>query len=105
MTLSQIMQINAAECGMGARQYGINGAIQYPYLLRDDESAPSFMGKIIEREGALLKAWNGDFIAIGINSAQTLNAAHEVELDMSQPGLRYTDRRDIRWSGVKIISP
>ena len=105
MTLAQIMQVNAAECGMRAKQYGISGAIQYPYLLRENESAPSFLARIAEHEGALLKVWGGCFTAISIESAQALSAAHEVALDMSQPGLRYIERRDMKWSGVKIISP
>ena len=105
MTLMQIMSINAAECGMGARLYGVSGVIRYNYLIREHETAPGFMSRIARHEGALLKAINGNFAAIGIEYAQGLKAGQKIKLDMTRPGIRYIDNRESRWTGVKIVSP
>ena len=105
MTLAQIMQLCAAECGMGARLYGVDGATLYPYLLREELSAPAFLEQLCACEGALLKCLDGDFVAIGIEYAQKLFAVQTLEVDMGQTGVRYMDRRDMRWAGVQILSP
>ena len=105
MTLMQIMRLNAAECGMGARIYGAFGAGRYSYMIRDGETAAAFIDRLLTMEGAVFKAQGGDFIAIGIEYAQGVDAGNAVTLDMSKPGTRYVDRRSAKWAGVKIVSP
>lgn len=103
-TLASIMRLCAGECGMGARLYGLSGGIQYPYLLRENLRAPAFLEHIANREGAVLKSLNGDFVAIGVQYAQSIAAMHEMELDDDQMDSQYIDRRDLAWSGVQIKS-
>ena len=101
-TLAAIMGTCAGECGMGARQHGVSGGITYEYLLRDNMSAPVFMEKLVNREGAVLKTLNGNYTAIGVKYAQGLPAMHELELNDDQLDSQYVDRRDLSWASVQI---
>lgn len=104
-SLSMIMNICAGECGMGARLWGINGGIQYEYLLRDNMSAPVFMQQLANREGAVLKALDGNYTAIGVLYAQGIQAMHKLKLEDDQLDSEYIDRRDLSWSSVQIVTP
>lgn len=101
-TLSAVMGTCAGECGMGTRQCGVNGAITYEYLLRDNMSAPVFIEQLVNREGAVLKTLGGVYTAIGVKYAQGLSAMHELDLNSDQLDSEYIDRRDRNWSGVQI---
>ena len=101
-TLAAIMGTCAGELGMGARQSGVNGGILYEYLLRENLSAPVFLETLANREGAVLKALGGSYVAIGVAYAQGLPAMHEMELDDDQLDSEYIDRRDRNWSSVTI---
>ena len=99
-----IMGICAGECGMGAKTFGVTTPA-YEYILRDNLSAPAFLERLAAREGAVLKAMDGKFIAIGIPYAQGLSAMHEMELESDQMDSEYIDRRDLRWASVRISTP
>ena len=99
-----IMRLCAGECSMGARAYGVN-APYYRYLLREGRSAPDFLSQLAGREGAVLKALDGDFVAIGIDYAQGLPAMHEMELESDQLDSQYIDRRDLKWESLTIKTP
>lgn len=104
-TLSTIASACASECGMGMSFNGISGGILYPYMLRENVSAPVFLETLINREGGVLKAMGGKFVAIGVSYAQGLPPAHEIELDSKQMSARHIDRRDMLWSSVTISTP
>lgn len=104
-TLGAIMSMCAGEIGMGARQYGISGSIMYEYLMRNNISAPVFLETICNREGAVLKTLSGDYVAIGVQYAQSLTPMHEMELDSDQLDSEYIDRRDLSWASVQIRTP
>ena len=104
-SLASIMGTCAGECGMGARQSGISGSIIYEYLLRNNMSAPVFLEQLVNREGAVLKALDGNYVAIGVAYAQGLTPMHEMELDSDQLDSEYIDRRDLSWSSVQIKTP
>lgn len=104
-TLAAIMGTCAGELGMGARQSGVSGGITYEYLLRENLSAPVFLEMLANREGAVLKALGGSYVAIGVTYAQGLPAMHEMELDDDQLDSEYIDRRDRNWSSVTIKTP
>lgn len=101
-TLSAILSVCAGECGMGAKIHGISGGLTYEYLLRDNMSAPVFMQQLTNREGAVLKALDGNYTAIGVQYAQGLSAMHEMELEDDQLDSEYIDRRDLSWQSVAI---
>lgn len=104
-TLAAIMSMCAGELGMGAKQFGVNGGITYEYLMRNNQSAPIFLQKLLRMEGAVLKTLDGNYTAIGVQYAQGLSPMHEMELDDSQMDSKYIDRRDLSWSSVKIETP
>ncbi|MBR3740564.1 MAG: hypothetical protein IKN04_08900 [Clostridia bacterium] len=101
-TLSAILSVCAGECGMGAKLYGLDGGMTYEYLLRDNMSSPVFMQQLANREGAILKALDGNYTAIGVQYAQGLTPMHEMELDDGQLDSEYIDRRDMSWQSVAI---
>lgn len=103
-TYSSIMAICASECDMGAKQYGISNPF-YEYMLRENLSAPVFMERLANLEGAVLKSLGGDYVSIGVNYAQGLTATHEIELEKGQMSSKYIDRRDLSWSSVRIDTP
>jgi len=101
-TLSAILSVCAGECGMGAALWGVSGGLMYEYLLRDNLGAAAFMQQLANREGAVLKALNGNYTAIGVQWAQGLAPMHRMELEDDQLDSEYIDRRDLSWQSVQI---
>ena len=96
-----IMSTCAGECGMGFSSYGVPAGT-YRYLMRNNLSAPVFMDILANREGAVLKALDGQYKAIGVQYAQGMGAMHQLELDDDQMDSEYIDRRDLSWSSCTI---
>ena len=105
MTLAGIMNLMAAESGMKAELWGINGSVAYEYLLRDLETNTAFMQRLISLEGGILKAMGGKFAAIGIEYAQRNKAMQTRKMEGDSLSVRYTDRRDGKWGGGEIVTP
>lgn len=101
-TLGAILAACAGECGMANALFGISGGIHYKYLLRENESAPKFLNRLLAMEGAVLKSYNGKMQAIGIEYAQGLPAAQKMHVDADQAGVRYVCRNDMKLSGVTV---
>ena len=95
----------AAECGMEARLYGIDGNLEYPYVLRQDEGAAAFLNRIGQWEGLEMKALNGAFRGVCVTYAQAQNAVESIEITSKQAGVRYTRRDNTRYSGLTIQTP
>ena len=104
-TLQTIMGLCAGELGMGARLFGVDGAVAYDYLLRRNLTAPAFLEWLAGMEGAALKTLDGALVAIGIEYAQGIGAMHTIELSTDQADSAYIDQRDKRWSSVEITTP
>lgn len=104
-TLGAIMGLCAAECGMSQGLYGISAAIEYQYLLRENEEAAAFMDRLLIYEGGRLKCTNGKLRGIGIEYAQERPAGHEIEIDSRQMQAMYLRREDMKWAGVTIRTP
>lgn len=105
MSLSGIMAVCAAECGMNHALFGTDGAWIYPYTIRHNESAPAFLSRILLREGCALKAFGGRLNAISINYAQDLSPIDEIELSADNEGVYHVVREDIRLSSVSVMTP
>jgi phage protein D len=105
MQLSDIVAACAAECGMGSALYGLDKGIAYPYMLRHRESAAAFLSRILQWEGAPLKALDGRLIAIDIRYAQGLDAAQTIEIDADTEGIRHIRRDDARLASIAIKTP
>lgn len=102
--LADIMAACAAECGMDSGLFGVDD-ISYPYILRHKEGAPAFLSRILQYEGAVLKALNGRLTAISIEYAQALDAAQTIEISANQAGTHYLRRDDIKLAGISIKTP
>ena len=102
MTLRDIMENCAAECGMGWSLWGLDERQRYPYLLREDESAPAFISRLLEMEGAVLKAVNGKLTGIGVVWAQERSAARALYIRADNPGARHIKKWDAEWSGLRV---
>jgi hypothetical protein len=105
MRIADIMASCAAECGMRSALFGIREDIAYPYLMRHNEGAPAFLSRILQCEGAVLKALNGRLTAISIEYAQAMTAAQTIEISADQEGTHYLRRDDIKLAGITIKTP
>ena len=104
-TLQEIMALCAAECGLNSAVFGIDGGMRYGYFLRENESAPAFLNRVLEREGAALKISGGMMKAIGIDYAQKREAVKSMAVRTDGPGCRYIRHERRRLQGLTIVSP
>lgn len=105
MRISDIVDSCAAECGMDSALFGIEKDIVYPYLTRDKEGAPAFLSRILQREGAVLKALNRRLTAISIEYAQAMEAAQIITISADQPGTHYLRRDNVKLASITIKTP
>lgn len=103
-TLNEVVSAVAASCGMQGKLYGLTGAQKYACLVRDAETAPEFIARILEWEGAYLKAMDGKLIGIAVEYAKTLKAVCEIELKEDEPGVAYLRTDGKRLTGIDIAS-
>lgn len=105
MRLDEIMASCAAECGMENALFGVDGSLSYSYMIRENESAPAFLNRILRREGAVLKTLNGRLTAISIEYAQDLDAEQTMRIKANQAQVRYIRRDNAKLSGIAIETP
>lgn len=105
MRIDEIMAICAAECGMGNALFGVDAGIIFPYAIRQMESAPAFLNRLLRLEGAVLKTLNGKFTAISVEYAQALEAAQTIRISSDQAQVHYIRRDNARLSGITILTP
>lgn len=105
LTLGELAALMAAECGMGSGLYGVDGKAEYKYLLRENESAPAFLSRILEREGAVLKISGGAMKGIGIENAQKRQAVRTLSLDTDGSGVKYIRHERRRLAGLTVVTP
>ena len=74
-TLSTLLGVCAAECGMEAELYGFDGELDYPFVLRQNEGCAAFLQRLMRWEGGVLKTFDGRFVGISCAYAQSLHAA------------------------------
>jgi phage protein D len=105
VTLSDVMRACAAECGLDFRLYGLDPNMRYAFLIRENESCPAFLDRLLRYEGAALKCYDGRLVGIGIAYAQGLMAAHRMEIDADQPGAQYRLHDGRKLQGIEIRTP
>lgn len=103
-TLQAVLSQVAASCGMTGKLYGLSGAQQYACLLRNGETAPEFLKRILEWEGAYLKAMDGKLIGIELEYAKKLKAVCEITIENDEMGVSYLRTDDKRLSGMDVTS-
>lgn len=104
-TLDSIFRKCAAECGMDAKLYGIDGNLQYPFLLRQFEGCAAFLNRIGEWEGIAVKAFDGAFRAVSVDYAQGLPATENIRITTEQDGVTYTRRDNTKYKGITVATP
>ena len=105
MTLQGIMEKCAAECGMDGKLYGIDGALEYPYVLRRNEGAAAFLNRIGEWEGIMIKALNGALRGVCVTYAQDRSAVESIEITSKQEGVTYKRRDNTKYTGLTVQTP
>lgn len=103
-TLQTILNLCAVQCNMQCALYGINGDQEYS-ILREQESAPAFLQRLITLEGGKLKAYNGRLIGIGIAYAQEMNALQKIQISAKQEGVTYLRMDNKKRSSIRLITP
>jgi hypothetical protein len=104
-TLSVIGAKCAAECGLGFSLFGISGGLDYPYLIRENETSAAFAARIAAMEGAVLKIVNGAYKLIGIEYAQGLAKCATLHIDTTQQNAVHTHTGHEKYGGITVISP
>lgn len=105
MTFETVMQRCAAEIGMDAKLYGVDGKIKYPFLLRQNEGCAAFLDRLGRWEGLAIKAVNGAMRAVSVEYAQDLDAEQSLYIDTKQDGVVYTRLENKKYSMLTVISP
>lgn len=104
-TLEGIGSLVAGEIGMGFRLWGLPVGIVYPYVVRENETAPAFLERLAQREGAVLKCWAGQMAMIGIEKAQERSPGETIRTDWVTPGMDYRRRWDLGTGALTLHSP
>ena len=104
-TLDELFAACAAECAMKYALYGPDSGLVYPYLMRNYEGCAAFLNRLMEWEGAALKAVNGRLVGIGILYAQALDAKQTIQITVNQDGVRHIRRNGVKLSSFTIRTP
>lgn len=104
-TLDELFAACAAECEMGHALYGPDGGLLYPFLTRNNEGCAAFLGRLMEWEGAALKAVNGRLTGIGITYAQDIASKQTIQIAANQDGVTHIRRNGVKLSSVTVRTP
>lgn len=103
--LEQIIRSCAMASGMDFAMYGVAGGTEIPYIQQENESAASFLSRLLRYEGATLKCVNGRYAAIGIQWAQDRTAYDCISVAADQKAAEYRrfgggkSALTVRWPG------
>lgn len=104
-TLQELFEKCAAECGMSAKLYGIDGSLPYAFALRQREGVAAFLNRIGEWEGLNVKALDGAFRGVSVAYAQERSPEMSIEITSRQDGVTYRRRDNVKYTGVTVLSP
>lgn len=104
-TLGGILGACAAECGMGSALYGLEGGLDYPIILRENEGCAAFLARILRMEGGVLKVFNGKLAGIGIEYAQELTPAVTLNIISTQESASYQRTEMEEYSAAVVHTP
>lgn len=105
MTFAEIARECAAECRCEALFYGINTAVRYECITRKAETAPAFMERLANMEGAVLKMFGGRMVFIGIEYAMERQAHQTMELSAWQGTYTLKMRPTQKAKAMHVIAP
>ena len=105
MKLIDLIAENAAESGLDAGLYGLDGETQYSYLLRRNESAAAFMDRILGYEGAVMKTAFGRMNGICVKEAQGYEPVARIQLDDMMSAATYTRTENESYAALTLITP
>ena len=90
---------------MGYALYGPDKGLQYPFLLRNNEGCAAFLSRLMEWEGAALKAVNGRLTGIGITMPRTIAAKQTIQIKADQDGVQHIRRNGVKLSSITVRTP
>lgn len=107
------MQRCAAEIGIEAKLYGVEGKVKYAYMLRQNEGCSVFLNRLGRMEGVAIKSTNGAIRAVSIKYAQDREAAKKLYVSTAQDGdletqaerAAYTRQKNKKYTTMTVISP
>lgn len=105
VTLFELINMVASELGMEAALYGVDGGAKYAYMERRDESAPRFLQRVLELEGATLKCAGRKLLGIGIEWAQRQEAVRALTVGSDTPGVVHTNEIGRAYERCVIKTP
>jgi len=104
-TIDALFGACAAECRMKAALWGVDGALAYRYILRQNEGAAAFLNRVGCMEGALVKAYGGAIRAVGLEAAQAMKPAAALKITTEQSGIRYERRMKSKLGVLTVKTP
>lgn len=104
-TLQRLFEQCAAECQMSGKLYGIDGKLEIPYVLRENEGCAAFLDRIGSREGIAVKALNGAFRGIDLLYAQGRKAEMTISISANQEGVIYKRQDNTKFTALTVKTP
>lgn len=105
MTLETIMRRCAAEIGLEAALYGVDGTMRYPFILRENEGSAAFLDRLGQMEGLAVKAVNGKMRGISVEYAQGLDAVKTFYIDPDRDKVTHTRQENQKYSTLTVLTP
>lgn len=104
VTLKNLADACAAECGMEADIWGLTKDIEYPYIIRQNETPLAFLQRVACLEGGVMKCVKGKLAVIGIEYAQELHTGRVMRLTTANERPRYDSRAGEKLASATIVT-
>ena len=105
MTMETIMRRCAAEFGLEAALYGVDGTMRYSFMLREYEGGAAFLDRLGQMEGIAVKAVNGKIRGISVAYAQGLDPVKTLYIDTDRDNVIHTRQENQKYSTLTVLTP
>lgn len=105
LTLGELFDSCASECGMTYKLFGIDERLFYTYILRDYTGPGAFLNMIGEWEGLAVKTFNGAFEGIYRPFAEEQDPVAGFAIEADQPGVTWRKRTGEKLSSLTVRTP
>lgn len=104
-TLGELLHRTATECRMKEAFFGLDADLPLPFTIREDEGCAAFLARLLRREGASLKCFDGRMNAVSLLWAQERAPVRSFRLTAGEDTGIYTRRNGHAWSRLTVAAP
>ena len=105
ISIAELANILAAEIGMSAALYGVDESVRYPYVIRQDETVPGMLQRLLKLEGAMLKCFDQKLIVVDLLWAQEREPVRTLEMGTDMAGVKHNKTQGKGYSRCVVKSP